>query len=370
MPTVPTHSAPKFRLLPALLCLVVPLATAALAAALPSRSDVPPVVKVGGPHVGGEGCTIPGNDDCANATVIAALPYNDNVNTECATDEAGEPVSTCTTASASIWYRYTPATAEIITVSLAGSSFDTTLMAWEGTCGAFTEVACNDDFGAGLQSEATFFAAAGTSLYFQIAGFDGDFGDVVLNVTSIVLPDCPAYTVNGTFSGTNTQDGRLFRDGEPSTCANKPYPGNFGVGTTNNFETYTYPNVSPDPACVLVNFDPNAGATPCGVNAHLSAYSTAYDPLNQATNFLGDVGSSDTLPFMVTIPGATDLVLVANTNSGQLVCDYTFELIGVPCDLGPPPPSVVEVPTLGQWGLGGLAALLAVAGFLVLRRNS
>ncbi len=43
----------------------------------------------------------------------------------------------------------------------------------------------------------------------------------------------------------------------------------------------------------------------------------------------------------------------------------SFDVIGVPCDLGPPPPNVVEVPTLGQWGLGALAAMLAIAGFLV-----
>lgn len=369
MLTCSSRRASMFRHLPVLLCLVAPLATAVVASALPSRSDVAPVVKVAGPHASGEGCTIPGNDDCANATVIAALPYNDNVDTECATDEAGEPLSSCTTAGLSIWYRYTPATPELVTVSLVGSSFDTTLMIWEGTCGAFTEVACNDDFGAGLESEATFYAAAGTSLYFQVAGFSGDFGNAVLNVTSVGLPDCPIYNVDGTFSGTNTQDGRIFRDGVPSTCANKPYPGNFGVGTTNNFETFTYPNVSPDPACVLVNFDPNAGANPCGVNAHLSAYAGSYDPLNQAANYLGDVGSSDTLPFLVTIPGATDLVILASNNAGQVTCDYSFELIGLPCDLGPPPPSAVEVPTLGQWGLGALAGLLAIAGFLVMRRN-
>ena len=370
MQSAPSRSAWKYRLLLALLCIAAPLATATVASALPSRSDVAPVVKVGGPHSAGEGCVIPGNDDCANATVIAALPYNDNVNTECATDEAGEPQSTCTTASATIWYRYTPASGEIVTVSLAGSSFDTTLMIWEGTCGAFTEVACNDDFGAGLQSEATFFVAGGTSLYFQVAGFDGDFGDVVLNVTSTVVGACPTYSVTATFSGTNVQDGRLFRDGVPSTCSNKAYPGDSGVGTPFNFETYTYANVSPDPACVLINFDPNAGANPCGIDAHLSAYSGSYDPLNQSANFLGDVGSSDTLPFFVTIPGATDLVLLSNnTQAGQLACEFSFELVGLPCELGPPPANVIEVPTLGQWGLGALAALLAIAGFLLMRRN-
>lgn len=368
MPSSQRHTAWKFRLFLAMLLTVAPLVTAATASAL-QRSDVASVVKAAHPPTVGEGCTIPGNDDCANATVIGALPYNDAPNTECATDEVGEPASTCTTGSLSVWYRYTSTASELVTVSLVGSTFDTTLMVWEGTCGAFTAVACNDDFGAGLESQASFVATPGTTYYFQIAGFSGDFGDVALSVTSLVFPDCPAFHVDGTFTGTHTQDGRLFRDGVPSDCANKPYPGNFNVGTTMNFETYNYPNPSPDPACVLINFDPNAGVNPCSVEAHLSAYAGSYDPLNQATNFLGDVGSSDTLPFLVTVPGATDLVILANNNTGQTVCDYTFDVIGVPCDLGPPPPNVVEVPTLGQWGLGALAAMLAIAGFLVMRRN-
>lgn len=368
MQSSPRQAASKFGLLVAMLFMVVPLVTAVHVSAS-QRADIAPVAKAAHPPTVGQGCTIPGNDDCANATVITALPYNDAPNTECATDEAGEPASTCTLASLSVWYRYTPSSLEFVTVSLQGSSFDTTLMIWEGTCGAFTEVACNDDFGAGLQSQASFVASPGTTYYFQVAGFDGDFGDVALSVTSQVFPDCPTSHVDGTFSGTNTQDGRLFRDGIPSDCANKPYPGNFNAGITMNFETFNYPNPSPDPACVLISFDPNAGANPCGVEAHLSAYAGSYDPLNQAANFLGDVGSSDTLPFLVTVPGATDLVLLANNNTGQVVCDYSFDVIGVPCDLGPPPPNVVEVPTLGQWGLGALAAMLAIAGFLVMRRN-
>jgi hypothetical protein len=361
-------SRAKLRLFLAMSLVALPILTGASAAA-DSRTDVAPIAKATEPPTGaGQGCTVPGNDNCASATVIAALPYSDAPNTECATDEAGEPVSTCTDAALSIWYSYTATALESVTVSLVGSDFDTTLMVWEGSCGAFTEVACNDDF-VGLESQATFLANPGTTYYFQIAGFQGAFGNVALNVTSLVFPDCPTFNVDASFTGTNVQDGRLFRDGIGSTCANKPYPGNFGAGTPMNFETFTYPNPSPDPACVLINFDPNSGATPCATDAHLSAYAGSYNPLDQATNFLGDVGSSDTLPFMVTVPGATDLVLLANNNTGQVTCDFSFELIGVPCALGPEPPPVVEVPTLGQWGLGALAGLLAIAGFLAMRRN-
>jgi hypothetical protein len=151
---------------------------------------------------------------------------------------------------------------------------------------------------------------------------------VAPNGTAICGPTGPVLSA---FTGTSNQLGRIFRDGIASTCAGKAYPGIFNAATTYNVETYTYGNTSPAAVCVTVNFDPDAGGTPCGTNAHASAYAGAYDPANQAANFLGDVGSSVAQPFAFTIPAGQSLVLAVSNTSAAAVCTFAFEVIDLPC---------------------------------------
>jgi hypothetical protein len=185
----------------------------------------------------------------------------------------------------------------------------------------------------------------------------------------------PAGVVSTTFTGATTQDGRIFRDAIPSVCPSKVYPGNFGVGTTFNFEAFTYSNTSAAPACVTVNFDPDTvGATPCATNAHASAYIGSYDPLNQAANFVGDVGSSLAQPFSFEVPANSDMVLVVTNTSAAAICTFGYEILNLPCEAGGPGPGGttfdVAVPTVGQYGLIALAALMAVAALFFLNRRA
>lgn len=186
-------------------------------------------------------------------------------------------------------------------------------------------------------------------------------------------PSCPpAGVLEGTFTGTTTQSGRIFRDAIPSTCPSKVYPGIFNVGTTYNYESYTYSNTDAAAACVTVNFDPDTvGASPCTTNAHASAYIGSYDPLNQATNFVGDVGSSLAQPFSFEVPAGQDMVLVVTNTSAQGVCTYGFEIVALPCSAGPGPtlpPDWIDVPTADHRGLMALAGLLALVGVVVIVR--
>lgn len=150
----------------------------------------------------------------------------------------------------------------------------------------------------------------------------------------VVGPTCPTGPTAAAFTGANTQLGRIFRDGIPSACPTKVYPGIFNAATTYNFESFTYSNTSAAPACVTVNFDPDAGATPCLTNAHASAYIGSYDPANQATNFVGDVGSSVAQPFAFEVPGGQNLVLVVSNTSSAAVCTFGFEVLNLPCEVG------------------------------------
>jgi hypothetical protein len=140
-----------------------------------------------------------------------------------------------------------------------------------------------------------------------------------------------ACSYAGDFSANNTQMGRIFRDAIPSGCGGKAYPGIFNPGTPYYYDTYTYQAQGTGTVCVKVNFDPTGGATPCGTNAHASAYLGSYNPASQSTNFLGDVGSSikDSFQFPVAA-GAAFLVVVTNTSSQQ-VCNYSFTIENATC---------------------------------------
>lgn len=142
----------------------------------------------------------------------------------------------------------------------------------------------------------------------------------------------PAGQVDTAFTGATTQDGRIFRDAIASACPSKAYPGIFNVGTTYNYEAFTYTNTSGATACVTVNFNPDtSGASPCTTNAHASAYLNSYDPTNQALNYVGDVGSSLAQPFSFDVPAATDMVLVVSNTSAQAICTFGFEILNLPC---------------------------------------
>ncbi|MCZ6571072.1 MAG: hypothetical protein O7B23_13015, partial [Deltaproteobacteria bacterium] len=59
--------------------------------------------------------------------------------------------------------------------------YDTVLAALTGTCGTFTEVACNDDF-SGLQSLISFAVTAGQTVLLEVTSLSGSGGNLILNV--------------------------------------------------------------------------------------------------------------------------------------------------------------------------------------------
>ena len=139
--------------------------------------------------------TAPANDNCANAIDVtpANCGFTDTQDTTGATDQVGEPQSTCTTQANSVWYSYTNTTANevLVTVATCTSDFDTAIQVWEQTGAScdfntFVAVACNDDFcGDGFQSTLTFIAAPGKTYKIQVGGFDGETGNLT---TTYQLP--------------------------------------------------------------------------------------------------------------------------------------------------------------------------------------
>jgi hypothetical protein len=88
--------------------------------------------------------------------------------------------------SPNIWYCYTATCTGDVTVSLAGSSFDTMLAVWEG-CGPDLDyedmIECNDDSGASRQSEIVFDAVVGNQYLIEVGGYDLEAGQGLLSIS-------------------------------------------------------------------------------------------------------------------------------------------------------------------------------------------
>ena len=79
-----------------------------------------------------------------------------------------------------VWFRFNPEVTGEYTISTAGSEFDTTLSVFDA-CGG-NELACNDDY-FGPQSLVVVQMILDKNYYIRLAGFNGDAGNYLLNVT-------------------------------------------------------------------------------------------------------------------------------------------------------------------------------------------
>ncbi len=112
------------------------------------------------------------NNNCADAQPVGEVE-NLAFDTSSATFDGP---GLCTH-SPNLWYCYTASCTGDVTVSLAGSGYDTMLAVYKG-CECYPSVsaliACNDDFGAGTTSQVTFPAVAGHQYLIEVGGYDGE----------------------------------------------------------------------------------------------------------------------------------------------------------------------------------------------------
>jgi hypothetical protein len=115
-----------------------------------------------------------------------------------ATAETGEPINSSVAGGTTVWWSWSSITSGLVTITTAGSDFDTTLAIYSGS--GFSNLVllgANDDSG-GLQSAVTFTAQAGVHYSIQVNGYSGATGSIVLNhpISSGLLPP-PNITPNG-----------------------------------------------------------------------------------------------------------------------------------------------------------------------------
>jgi uncharacterized delta-60 repeat protein len=143
--------------------------------------------------------TAPPNDNCAAAIPVSGGSSAVCGTTVCATPSAAGSIPPVCGASASapdVWYSFTPTCNGPVTIDTCGlcpgqtTTFDSVLSVYTGSCGSFTQIACNDDAGGGcgLQSRVTFNGMAGVAYRIRVAGYLGSSGPFRLNISASNTP--------------------------------------------------------------------------------------------------------------------------------------------------------------------------------------
>ncbi|MBB5958059.1 PKD repeat protein [Saccharothrix tamanrassetensis] len=107
----------------------------------------------------------PDNDDFADATRIAALPFTAVQSTAEASPEADDPYG-CSFEHGTVWFTITPSTDGVLKASTLGSDYDTLLGAFSEQPRGLLQEACNDNARGAKHSELSFKALAGVTYYF------------------------------------------------------------------------------------------------------------------------------------------------------------------------------------------------------------
>ncbi|MDO7874824.1 T9SS type A sorting domain-containing protein [Hymenobacter sp. ASUV-10] len=166
----------------------------------------------------------PTNDLCTGATTITC-GQTLNGTTVNATS-TGEPTTACgsdsnsPSASPSVFYSFV-GTGDIVTVSTcgAGTTIDTELFVYSGSCGALTCVNSNDDFSGcsanSAASQVTFTSVLGTTYYFMVQRYSSTsaVGAFALSVSCTPVPNLVVnagnspYSASGTFNNVTIANG-------------------------------------------------------------------------------------------------------------------------------------------------------------------
>ncbi len=157
------------------------------------------------------------NDLFVNATSIASGGGSVTSNNAEATAENGEPNHAGYAASKSLWWRWTAPSSGSVTISTAGSSFDTVLGVYTGSAvDALTPIASDNNSTSAVTSAVRFATSAGATYYIAVDGFASANGNISLAVTPSANP--PVRPANDNFANSI-----LLVGDTPSTIASNDY---------------------------------------------------------------------------------------------------------------------------------------------------
>ncbi len=297
----------------------------------------------------------PANNWCSGAITLSN-PGSATMSTVDAISGAG-PIPSCGdgVAAGGVWYKVTPTTTGPLTVTTDGSDYDTVLAVYSGSCGALTEVGCNDDDASdSLCSTVTFTGSAGTTYYLLVGGCFGASGNLQISVGSPpangqcsgairlsnpgsatmntdgatgdggLYPDC-SYGVNGavwyTVTPTSTGPITVTTDGSDYDTVLAVYSGSCGTLT----EVGCNDDDASGTLCSTVTFTGSAGTTyyllvgGCfGASGNLlisaSGGTTCAFSIDPTTAAFGAAGGSDG----VSVTASNDCAWTATSNVGWI----------------------------------------------------
>lgn len=221
----------------------------------------------------------PPNDACANAApLISGATVTGS--TTCATPDG---TATCGSSNAtrSVWYHYVAPCTGMAAVHTCGSTYDTVLSVYTGTCSALTQLpgsqGCNDDASAdpcagSVRSYIAFPATAGQTYYIRVSGFSGGTGAYSLTLVPPAPPSNDACATPLTIAnGNHSFDTRCATtDGTSSSdCA---------VGDSNDVTNDLWYNYTASCTGTLTVSTCNGA----NFNTRIAIYSAA-DPCNSTT---------------------------------------------------------------------------------------
>ena len=140
----------------------------------------------------------PANNDFASAQMIFGCFGSVNGTNVEANKEIGEPSHSPdgNAGGRSVWYEWKAPSNGSVTITTAGSNYDTLLAVYTGNdVGALTAIAKNDDVQLGviLTSSVTFSATADATYQIAVDGWGGDSGSITLNWTK---NGCPSNAID------------------------------------------------------------------------------------------------------------------------------------------------------------------------------
>ncbi len=187
--------------------------------------------------------TPPPNDNFVNAETVNGNSGTLKGTNAYATKESGEPNHSpdAFPSGKSIWYRWTAPNSGTVTITTAGSTFDTVLAIYTGTSVAAlsSPIASNDDAvpGSVFTSSVSFSAVSGTTYQIAVDGYGGDQGNVTLNWNlPATLPNSAQFTTSTAtateaLNATTKVDLTVTRSGNTTGAATVTYATSDGTAS-------------------------------------------------------------------------------------------------------------------------------------------
>lgn len=116
-----------------------------------------------------------GNDSCSQAREVRESEFTDVVSVASATPSPDDPPNSCFLGRGqNVWYRFDAPLNGTVTVDTYGSTYDTVIGVYQGSCGRMIEISCNDNasltsLGWFTESQLSFNVRSGQTYYIEVA---------------------------------------------------------------------------------------------------------------------------------------------------------------------------------------------------------